>query len=104
MLECGTTIHAGERYLRFGTVVLMIPATGLFGPADAAATDGREVFQGRRGAAYIVHRTMLETMPASDHPAVIDGGTLHRERLNIGGPGQPTLRQFLDMFPSVTFP
>lgn len=103
VLEDGTAIKAGERYLRFGTVVLMIPATGMFGPASATASDGREIWTGRRGEAYIVHRTMLETMPASDHLAVIDGGTVHRDRLNIGGPGQPSIWQFLAMFPGVTF-
>lgn len=103
-LPDGRSVAIGEHYLPCGTVLLKIEATGLYGPADASALDGRQTFtSARRGEAFLLNRTVIETDPVSAHPAVFDGGRVHRERLVMNGANQPTQADVLAMFPDVTF-
>jgi hypothetical protein len=69
-----------------GTTPTVTPATttpgagnGKFGPYNPAATDGRQTLS--RGDVYILNRTLLESEKMSDHPEVIEGGRLWKERV-----------------------
>jgi hypothetical protein len=89
--------------------------TGLYGPYDSAATDGRQTLA--RGHCFILNETVLQTPiaglagVASDHPAVFAGGLVWKARLKIGsvnpvylGAGnQPTVAAFETAFPNVQY-
>lgn len=85
---------------------------GSFGPYDPSATDGRQTLA--RGGAYILNQTVLEHNPLgfdttpSDHPAVLDGGLVWKERLlmTTGTPSLaagPTVTEFEAAFPRVGY-
>jgi hypothetical protein len=73
-------IKIGEKYLRYGQVVCMITATGLFGPYDFAAVDGRATLP--PGRVFVLNNTVKENDRASDHGGVaIYGGLIWKARL-----------------------
>jgi len=79
----GVVIPVGEKYLRYGQVMVEITAAGatqgMYGPYDPAATDGRQTLA--RGRVYLVPTVQLEREVASNHCGVMDGGRVYKERL-----------------------
>ena len=89
--------------------------TGLYGPYDSAASDGRQTLT--RGHCFILNETVLQTGAAglvgvaSDNPAVFDGGLAWKNRLKIGGVNpsylgtgtQPTVSNFETAFPRIRY-
>lgn len=89
--------------------------SGLFGPYDSAASDGRQTLA--RGHCFILNETVLQTGAAgitgvaSDNPAVFAGGLAWKARLKIGGVNpaylgggnQPTVSAFETAFPDVQY-
>lgn len=89
--------------------------TGVYGPYDSGATDGRQTLA--RGHCYILNETVLQTgaqglaSVATDNPAVFDGGLVWKARLKIGalnpvylGAGnQPTVAAFETAFPRISY-
>lgn len=81
--------------------------TGKVGPYDPSATDGRATLA--RGFAWINNYTMKETDLQSDHPEVIDGGRVFRDRLLVTAAGTgtlalgPTFTNFEAAFPRVSY-
>lgn len=104
-------VKAGQKYLRFGQILALITATGLYGPYDPAAADGRQTLA---RTAFIVNRTTFQNVPLglggtdSDHPPVIDGGRVWRARL-IATTGAaslasgPAFTNFEAAFPRVAY-
>ena len=78
-------VPVGDQYLRYGQVITKITASGKYGPYDPAAADGRQLLN--RGECYLVNVTSLQSPAsgvgaiASDHPTVIEGGMIWRDRL-----------------------
>lgn len=67
-------------------------STLTYGPYDSAATDGRQTLT--RGRCYILNESLLEVDPSggeTNHPAVIDGGTVWKARLRVGQPNSTPL-------------
>lgn len=87
----GVAVAIGEKALRYGQVLTRITATSKYGPFDSAAVDGRQLLV--RGAVRINNTTIKENTVgvATDYPDVISGGIVWKERLLVGGAGQPTL-------------
>jgi hypothetical protein len=99
-----TVVKAGDKYIRYGTVLTQITAGGKYGPADTGASDGRQTVDGTvRGKSFILNETVVYSEPGSDHPAVFDGGRVFKGRLVYGGAGQPTEANLETMFPGITF-
>lgn len=74
--------------------------TGKVGPVNTGASDGRQAMA--RGESYILDRTVLLSELGSDHPPVIEGGRVWRNRLVFGGSLEPTLANILTAFPGIT--
>lgn len=93
-LPGGFVLLAGGKYLRFGQVLAVITGSGKYGPYDPAATDGRQLLA--RGKCYILNETTIDGRPTgrrgspSDHPAVLEGGAVWRDRL-LATDGAPSL-------------
>lgn len=89
--------------------------TGLYGPYDSAASDGRQTLT--RGHCFILNETVLQTPAAglvgvaTDNPAGFDGGLTWKNRLKIGGVNpsylgsgsQPTVSAFETAFPRIRY-
>lgn len=89
--------------------------TGLYGPYDSGASDGRQTLA--RGHCYILNETVLQTGAqgitgvASDNPAVFAGGLVWKARLKIGGVNpvyigtgtQPSVSAFETAFPKISY-
>lgn len=89
--------------------------SGLFGPYDSGASDGRQTLA--RGHCFILNESVLQTGAAgitgvaSDNPAVFSGGLAWKARLKIGGVNptylgggnQPTVSAFETAFPDVQY-
>jgi hypothetical protein len=76
--------------------------TGMYGPWDSAATDGRATLA--IGDCYVLNRTVKELDPFSAHPEAIYGGRVWRDRLLITAGTHslavgPTVAEFLAAFP-----
>jgi hypothetical protein len=101
----GTVVPAGKKILEAGTVLVKITATGLFGPADTAASDGRGLIDsGRIGDVFVLNSDVFEDDPGSDMVGdVLDAGVLYKARLLIGGTGQPGSNDLTAACPSITF-
>jgi len=107
----GIVVPSGQKALRYGQILCKITASGasqgMFGPYASGASDGRQTLT--RGSCYILDETVLErnalgfASPPSDHPAVIEGGLLWRDRLLIGGAGQPSVANFETVFPRARY-
>lgn len=105
----GIEVPSGAQYLEYGQILVKIDATGLFGPYDSGASDGREDLE--RGTAYILDESVVRygAMGVAglsgpiDHPAVFEGGLVWRARLKIGGAGQPSVADFEAAFPRIRY-
>lgn len=89
ILADDVVILDGQKGLRYGTVLAKITASGKWGPADTSAHDGREALS--RGNCGILNSTVLQHGPLpgfvsgpTDHPGVITGGKVFRERILAG--------------------
>lgn len=71
--------------------------------AVAKATTGRETLVA--GECFVLNQTVLQTSAfflspgPTDHPAVLEGGSVFLARLQVGGTNQPTLAQLLAVLP-----
>jgi hypothetical protein len=102
----GVLVKVGEKALRYGQVVSLITATGLYGPYDPAAADGRQNAP-VRGECYIVNETFKEDEVASNYPPVLEGGLVFLNRIIQSGVAVhtlalgPTLAELLPAFPTL---
>lgn len=97
--EDNVTVKVGEKALRYGTILYRL-SDGRYGPATAATISGGATL--KRGETYIVFETMLEEENMSNHPGVIDGGRVFRDRLVVGG-ANPTLAQVEAAMPGIVY-
>jgi hypothetical protein len=78
---------------------------GMYGVYDAGATDGRQTLTADE--CWIVDYSVVQSwplnLPASDsnHPSVFNGGRAYKQRLKVGGTGQPSWANFRAAFPEV---
>lgn len=111
-LNDGNVIPVGSRYLRYGQVLTRITASGKYGPYDPAAGDGRQTRT--PGEAYILNETVTQNQllglgaPATDHPAVFDGGVVWQARVLMHATtgslaNGPTVAQFQALFPRIAY-
>lgn len=91
-------IKAGDKYLRYGTVLTKITATGKYGPYASGATDGRQTLT--RGACYILNLNTIRSHAHSDHPDVLEGGLLIRARVTDIA-ANPAIADLNTAFPAV---
>ena len=101
-LPDGTVIKAGDSYIRYGTVLCRITASGKFGPYAAAANDGRQTL--RRGDCYLVDQTFLRSGIHADERSVIEGGLVYLPRIigAAGVTGNPVEADLLTAFPDLS--
>lgn len=78
-LEDGVVIETGDKYLRYGQFLAKITASGLYGPYDPGAADGRQTIT--KGEFFIVNGTVKEADSKSNHPEAIFGGLVFKDRL-----------------------
>lgn len=103
-LDDETVIPIGEKYIRYGTVISKISATGKYGPADTSENDGREVVTAaQRGSSFILDETVIESVDGDVVGGCLYGGQLFRDHMNIAGTDQPTDANVMTMFPQVEF-
>jgi hypothetical protein len=99
----GLVVKVGEKGLRYGQVVTKITASGLYGPYDPGAVDGRQTLA--RGDCFVVNESIREDELNSNHPPVFDGGLSFVSRIIQSGGGAaslaagPTLANLLTAFP-----
>jgi hypothetical protein len=102
----GVVVKVGEKGLRYGQVLCKITASGKYGPYDPAAADGRQTLA--PGDVYIVNESFREDEAASDHPPVLYGGVVWKNRL-IATAGThslaagPTYTELLAVLPRLQF-
>lgn len=101
-----TVVVIGKKGMRIGQVLTKITASGEFGPYDSAAVDGRQLMV--RGEIYILNQSVLEDELGSDHPPVIEGGLVWRDRLLISTGAAslaagPTVATFETAFPRIRY-
>jgi hypothetical protein len=100
----GTVVAEGDKYIELGTVLARITASGKYGPFDSTASDGRQLAtSAQRGICYILDRPLIKSVDGDHSGNVFDGGTVFKDRLQIGGSGEPTEANIEAMFPVVTF-
>lgn len=100
----GTVVRAGDKFLQAGTVLVEITSSGLYGPYDANASDGRQTITGKRGKVWILNRHVLLSEDGSQVIGdLLDAGTLFKGRVLVGGTGQPTESDLLSACPGVTW-
>lgn len=96
-LSDGTVVKAGDKYILYGTVLVNTGSATEYVPADS--DDGSDGLV--HGETFILNQTVVESNPGSDHPAVIQGGLVWADRLQVGGSGEPTLDQLLAAMPTL---
>lgn len=94
-LEDGVKIEAPEKYLRYGSIVIIA------GDGELELADDTDTLV--RGETFIVPYTMRESDPHSNHFGVAEGGGVFTARLAVGGAGQPTLANVKAAMPLLTF-
>lgn len=113
-------VKSGDKFLRYGTILVKITAAsdatkvGKFTVYGATVAGG--TLSEARGDIFILNESVNEDDHASSHPAVIDGGRVYKERLNIdsndeivydeSGPtafDQMAEDDFLAAFPQISF-
>lgn len=83
------TVPNGQKYLRYGQLMCQITATGLFGPYDSAAADGRQLLV--NGNCGFINQTILQngllgfTVANTDNAGLIVGGYVWSVRLIQSG-------------------
>jgi hypothetical protein len=80
--------------------------SGAWGPYDPAATDGRQTLA--RGSAFILNVSVREADLHSNHPPVIDGGRVWKDRVLMTTgthslAAGPTVAEFEAVFPSILY-
>jgi hypothetical protein len=102
-LADGTVVAIGDKYLRYGTILDKIDATGKYGPANTAAADGRQTLA--RGESFILNETVVESEVGSDHVPCFDAGLVFEDRLctneNVAALDNPTRANVLTAFPAI---
>lgn len=78
-LQDGVIVPVNTQALPGGTILAVVTATGMYGPADTTATDGRQTLA--RGTTFIVNRTVLITDQRSNHPEALEGGVMWKDRI-----------------------
>lgn len=95
-LEDGVTIEIGQKYLRYGAVVIIA------GDGELELADDTDTLV--RGETFLIERTIvMDTTPHSKHFGVLEGGGVFTARLAVGGAGQPTLANLRAAMPLLTF-
>jgi len=110
-LPDGTVVKAGDKFLRYGTVLVKITASGKYGPAATseggatAATDGRQtVGSTRLSEVFILNSNLLFSEVGSEIAGdVLQGGTVYKSRILIGAAGQPTQANLQAACPQLTW-
>ncbi len=99
----GTSFKTGVKVLRYGQVLCRITASGKYGPYASGASDGRQTLT--RGQCVIVNTTWPEVAVgvATDFPDVIEGGLCWKERILMGGAGQPTVSALEAVLPLMRY-
>lgn len=99
----GTTFKTGVKVLRYGQVLCRITASGKYGPYLSTASDGRQTLT--RGQCVIVNQTWPEVASGvpTDYPDVIEGGLCWKERIVMGGAGQPTVAALEAVLPLLRY-
>lgn len=98
-LADGKVVMVGDKFLRYGTVLDVITASGKYGPVNTAATDGRQVME--RGQSYILDHSVVMSSLGSDHPPVLDDGLVFWDRIVKDGTNEPTSANILIAFPDL---
>ena len=102
-LTDGTVVKIGDKYLRYGTILDKITASGKYGPANTGAADGREALA--RGDSFILNETVVMSEIGSDHVPCFDSGLVFEDRLltneNVGSANNPTRANVLTAFPGI---
>lgn len=95
-------VEAGEKFIRYGTLVCRITAAadateiGKFAPFDGTgaatsyADDATRAVSLVEGDVFIVNRSVHQDDPKSDHLEVIDEGRVYKRRLLVVGYGDGT--------------
>jgi hypothetical protein len=106
----GQVIPVGKKFLPFGTVLVQITASRLYGPAQTnaggatAATDGRQTIDAtRRGAVFVLDRTITEDDDGQHIGEVFDTGVAYKARIKCGGNGQATYLNLEAALPGLTY-
>lgn len=82
-------VTAGEKYIRYGTVLVRIltatdaTLVGKFVPYGTPAPSGGSLSSGSRGDWVILNRSVHENDKMSDHVEAIDGGRVFAKRLDV---------------------
>jgi len=85
VLPDGLTIKVGQKGVRYGQVWAKITASGLFGPYDPAAADGRQTLV--RGNTFLQNQSLLQTgllgyaQQVTDIIGVLEGGQVWYDRV-----------------------
>jgi hypothetical protein len=99
----GVTVAIGEKAVRYGQLLCRITASGLFGPYDPAAADGRQLLVS--GDCFWANESVKQNDLHSDHPPALFGGKVFANRLIQSGVAAhtlalgPTLAEVLATFP-----
>ncbi len=88
-------VFTDEKVLRYGSIVRR-QNDGTY----ALATDSDTLV---RGETYIVNETWMESDVASNHPGVIDGGRVFKDRILFGGAGQPSVEDVEAAMPGILY-
>ncbi len=82
-------VYAGEKYLRYGSIMCRIvggTADGLFAPFGTDLTTPGGALSTAKGDVYVLNESVHENEPGSDHGgAAIDGGRIFAKRLLVIG-------------------
>lgn len=104
----GRIVLDGQKYLRYGTVLCKITASGKYGPYKSDAADGRQTLT--RGFCFILDKTVIKEQDLhSDHPGeVFDGcsGAVYMDRIasDLEGPADnPAKSSILTAFPEISY-
>lgn len=115
--ESDVEVEIGDKFMRYGTILCRIEggaSAGMFAPYGTTVGGGMTIpdatgLSTARGDVYILNESVFDTDYASDHPAVIDGGRVYMERLQVENYGvTPTdftelpEATFIAAFPNVT--
>jgi hypothetical protein len=97
--------EAGDRCIPLGTIMIPIKSegkrTGLVGPYDANATDGRQFVE--RSNAFILNETVCEKDQGSEPVEMFESGRAYKPLLQVGSEGQPTWEEFDLAFSQLRF-
>ncbi|MGH9763688.1 MAG: head decoration protein [Blastocatellia bacterium] len=97
----GIVVPAGTKALRYGTVLTQITASGMWGPCDTTAVDGRQA--GARGTVFLLDRSVLEDEVKSMYPPVLEGGLVWKDRILAGGANQMTFANLEAALPRLRY-